>query len=60
MLGHLDLVQVYEVNTYLEKSLLIYDLQCKDGINIYYMLKGFLRTCRPPNVSHEMKCTNEK
>ncbi len=24
------------------------------------MLKGFLKTCRQPKVSNEMKCTNEK
>ncbi len=24
------------------------------------MLKGFLKECRPPKLSHEMKCTNEK
>ncbi len=24
------------------------------------MLKGFLKACRPPKVSNEMKCTNEK
>ncbi len=24
------------------------------------MLKVFLKACRPPKVSNEMKCTNEK
>ncbi len=24
------------------------------------MLKGFLKACRPPKVSNEMKCTNGK
>ncbi len=38
----------------------MYDLQSEDWINTYYMLKGFLKTCRPPKVSNEMKCTNEK
>ncbi len=41
-------------------SLLIYDLQSKDRINTFYMLKGFLRTRMPPKVSNEMKSTNEK
>ncbi len=41
-------------------TLLIYDLQSEDWINTYYMLKGFLKACRPPKVSNEMKCTNEK
>ncbi len=41
-------------------SLLIYDLQSEDWINTYYMLKGFLKACRPPTVSNEMKYTNEK
>ncbi len=43
-----------------KKSLLICDLQSKDGINTYYMLKGFLKACMPPKVSNEMECTNEK
>ncbi len=41
-------------------SLLIYDLQSKDWINTYYMLKGFPKACRPSKVSNKMKCTNEK
>ncbi len=41
-------------------SLLIYDLQSKDWINAYYMLKRFLKAHMPPKVSNEMKCTNEK
>ncbi len=41
-------------------SLLIYDLQSEDWINTYYMLKGFLKASRPPTVTNEMKCTNEK
>ncbi len=28
--------------------LLIYDFQSEDWINIYYMLKGFLKAHRPP------------
>ncbi len=45
-------------NLYL--SLLIYDLQSKNWINTYYMLTGFLKARRPPKVSNEMKCINEK
>ncbi len=44
-------------------SLLIYNLQSEDWINTYYMLnmlKGFLNARRPPKVSNEMKCTDEK
>ncbi len=41
-------------------SLLIYDLQSEDWLNICYMLKGFLKARRPPKVSNGMKCTNEK
>ncbi len=41
-------------------SLLIYDLQSEDWINTYYMLKFFLKARRPPKMSNEMKCTNEK
>ncbi len=41
-------------------SLLIYNLQSKDWINTYYMLKSFLKAHRPPKVLNEMKCTNEK
>ncbi len=41
-------------------SLLIYDLQSKDWINTYYILKGFLKARRPHKVSNEIKCTNEK
>ncbi len=40
--------------------MLIYDLQSKDWRNTYYMLKGFLKACRPPIVSNEMKYTNKK
>ncbi len=40
--------------------LLIYDLQSKDWINAYYMLKGILKTRRRTKVSNEMKCANEK
>ncbi len=32
----------------------MYDLQCRDWKNTYYMLNGF------PKVSSEVKCTNEK
>ncbi len=42
---------------FFKTSLLIYDLQSK---NTYYMLKGFLKARRPPNVPNEIKCTNEK
>ncbi len=35
-------------------------LQSEDWINIYYMLKGFLKARRPPKVSNEMNCINEK
>ncbi len=45
---------------FIKMSLLIYDLQSEDWINTYYMIKDFLKTCRPPKVSNEMKCTNEK
>ncbi len=45
---------------FLSFSLLIYDLQSEDWINTYYMLEGVLKECRPPKVSSEMKCTNEK
>ncbi len=41
-------------------TLLIYDMQSEVWINTYYMLKGFLKARRPPKVSNEMKCTNEK
>ncbi len=34
-------------------SLLIYDLQSEDWININYMLKGFLKAHRPPKVSND-------
>ncbi len=47
-------------NTAIKMSLLIYDLQSEDWINTYYMLKSFPKACRPPKVSNEMKCTNEK
>ncbi len=30
--------------------MLIYDLQSKDWRNTYYMLKGFLKACRPLSV----------
>ncbi len=41
-------------------SLLIYDLQCEDWVNTYYMLKAFLKARRPPKVSNETKCIKEK
>ncbi len=40
--------------------MILYDLQSEDWINPHYMLKDFLKACRPPKVSDEMKCTNEK
>ncbi len=39
--------------------LLIYDLQSENWINTF-TLKCFLKARRPPKVSNEMKCTNEK
>ncbi len=44
----------------IKMSSLIYDLQSKNWINTYYMLKGFLKARMPPKVSNEMKYTNEK
>ncbi len=34
-------------------------MQSEDLISTYYMLKSFLKVCRPPKVSNEMKCTND-
>ncbi len=42
---------------YKKRSLLLIS---EDWINIYYMLKGFLKAQRPAKVSNEMKCINEK
>ncbi len=40
--------------------LLIYDLQSEDWLNTHYMLKSILKVRKPPKMSNEMKCTNEK